>query len=156
MHMNMWKRNWEFGTRSPTITEVEIVKKKDYAVEAKDSIVRFEDATCLAMTSVPPKYDGSPQHIFKEMIDSGTSVALWSRVGIESSDEDIIGQAYRDLLLGETFFELPKLLLDKRRAALSDKSSLVNTLTLFYDNPCLLPRDIKLEPLAAAQERNKA
>lgn len=87
-------------------------------------------------------------------MSAGTSVALWPRSLHEALDEEVVEQAYQALLAGCNFSELPKRMLERRRGAPEDKSLLVNTLTLFLDNPYLLPLDIpRKSPLAAAQER---
>ena len=149
---NDWKENWTICENAFNGNALKILKEKDYTEKGGFLSVHLKKFGCVAMTFVPPKFD-SRAHIFKKMVNAGTSIALWPRSTVEAFDEETVEQIYRTLLTGCDFSKLPDMILEKRREALEDKSSLVNMLTLFWDKPHPLPPDIKAPLFAFPAER---
>lgn len=138
-----WEVNW---TKGKVSQEPTVLREKDYIQYADKEdflIVQLEEAACVAITFVPPQY-GDKSHIFTKMMTAGTSIALWPRSHDETLNEEALEQVYRDILAGCPFTKLPEMLLKRRREVRESKSSIVNTLTLFWDKPDRLPGDIIL------------
>jgi vWA-MoxR associated protein C-terminal domain len=152
-----WENNWAICKKYQEIMLNWTLKEKD--ARKANLTAWLQSVACLTLTFVPPTFDETQTHIFHKMLSAGISVAIWPRGYCKGLDEDIVEQTYHHLLEGSHFSTLPEMILERRREALMDETSLANYLTLFLDNPYRLPCDAPdtlpedKNPLAFPQER---
>ena len=134
-----WECNWAVSNSHPQIDLKWPLKEK--ASCHRDLAGWLQDAAFLNMLFVPPAFIAGQPHIFKKMLTAGTSVALWPRSSCPHMDEAAMKRAYCDLFQGCRFSIFPITVWEKRKAESIDETSVVNYLTLLWDDPSRLPND---------------